>query len=261
MSDNTRSGWHISPQVVFGIAIVFFGLLLTAENLGVATNVTRVIRFWPMVFTAAGLAMLLDRDAVGSRRLFGAALVVGGLWQTANTAFHLRWYIDDWWPLLLVGLGALLIMRAVQRAPSASNPAEGMGGAGGAASTSMAGVLPMGEASGQGSREDVVTSFALMSGVKRNIFSSSFRRANLTALMGGVECDLRQCTASGGESVIDVFAIWGGIQIRIPADWQVVSEVTPIMGGVDDRSGHVQPTRHRLVIKGMVLMGGVEVKS
>jgi predicted membrane protein len=100
-----------------------------------------------------------------------------------------------------------------------------------------------------------------MSGVKRNIFSAGFRRANLTAVMGGVEIDLRQSAASGGESVIDVFAIWGGIQIRVPADWQVVSEVVPIMGGVDDRSGHVQPSRHRLVLKGMVLMGGVEVKS
>lgn len=55
--------------------------------------------------------------------------------------------------------------------------------------------------------------------------------------MGGVELDLRQCAATGGESVMDVFAIWGGIVIRVPADWEVVSEVTPLMGGVDDRSG------------------------
>lgn len=256
MNDDQRSGWHVSPQVVFGIAIVFFGLLLTAENMGIARSVTRVIHFWPLVFTAAGLAIVLDRDAGGSRKLFGAALIVAGVWQTANTAFHLNWYIDDWWPLILIAFGVFLIMRTVQRSPVQDTR-------NGTAAT-MAGAVP-----GSGAlaptladaREDVVNAFALMSGVKRVIASAGFRRANLTAIMGGVELDLRQCAAVGGESVIDVFTIWGGIEIRLPADWQVVSEVTPIMGGVDDRSGHAQPYRHRIVIKGMAIMGGVEVKS
>jgi hypothetical protein len=35
----------------------------------------------------------------------------------------------------------------------------------------------------------------------------------------------------------------------------------PIMGGVEDRSLHTQPIRHRLVLKGVVFMAGVEVKS
>jgi hypothetical protein len=240
MNNESRARWHVSPQIIIGLAIVFFGLVLTAENLGVARNLTRIIHFWPLVFTAAGLAMVLDREATGGRKMWGSVLIIAGVWQTAVSAFGLNLYLDDWWPLLLIGLGGLLIYRAIQRpgAVEDSRPAASAGGP-----------------------EDSVNSFAFMSGVKRNIFSSSFRRAQLTAIMGGVEFDLRQCTATGGESVIDVFAIWGGIGIRVPADWQVVSEVTPLMGGVDDRSGHVQPFRHRLVIKGAVLMGGVEVKS
>jgi len=250
--DEPRPGWPVSRQAVLGVAIVFFGLMLTAQNLGIATNITRIIRFWPMVFTAAGLAILLDRDATGSRRLFGGVLVVGGLWQTANTAFHLRWYVDDWWPLILVGFGVLLIMRSLNRS---SVVVDTTGGAGGSSAGASAASTP-------DSHDDVVVeAFALMSGVKRHVASAGFRRANLTAMMGGVELDLRQCAAVGGESVVDVFAVWGGIQIRVPADWQVVPAVTPIMGGVDDQSGHAQPSRHRLVIKGMVLMGGVEVKS
>lgn len=250
MNDEPRAGWHVSPQVVFGFAIVFFGLMLTAQNLGIATNITRVIRFWPMVFTAAGLAIVLDRDTTGSRRLFGMALVIGGVWQTANTAFHLNWYVDDWWPLILIGFGVLLIMRSVNRSSVIDT-------------TSTAGLSNDGGSAGPAPdvREDSIEAFAIMSGVKRHITSAGFRRASLTAIMGGVELDLRQCAAVGGESVIDVFAVWGGIQIRVPPDWQVVPSVTPIMGGVDDRSVHTQPSRHRLVLKGMVLMGGVEVKS
>ncbi len=247
MSEDPRPGWHVSPQVVIGVLIVFFGLLLTAGNLGLVTNVSRFIRFWPMVFTLAGLAIVLDRESCGSRRTFGWVMLIGGLWQTANTAFGLHMYIDDWWPLLLVGFGVFLLMRSLRSRPDVdpNQAATGLGAAPG----------------GSAQRDDVVTSFAFMSGVKRNIFSPGFRRANLTAVMGGVDLDLRQCTASGGESIVDVFAIWGGIVVRTPADWQVVSEVVPLMGGVDDRSGHVQPSRHRLVIKGMAIMGGVEVKS
>ena len=253
MNDGLRTRWHVSPQIVFGIAIVFFGLLLTAENMGIATNITRAIRFWPMVFTAAGLAMVLDRDSSGSRKVFGAILMIGGLWQTANTAFGLNLYIDEWWPLVLVAVGVYLIMRSVQSRPVVDGTTMASASGGGSGS---AGAADLG-----GNRDDVVSAFALMSGVKRNVFTPTFRRANLTAIMGGVEFDLRQCTATGGESVIDVFAVWGGIQIRVPPDWQVVSEVLPIMGGVDDRSGHVQPFRHRLVIKGVAVMGGAEVKS
>jgi hypothetical protein len=250
MNEDLRPRRSISPQVVVGILVVFFGLLLTAGNLGMVTDVHRYIRFWPMVFTLAGLAIVLDRESCGSRRTFGWVMLIGGLWQTANTAFDLHFYIDDWWPLLMVGFGVFLLMRSVRGRPDADSTQSGTDGA-------MSGTA----APGQAQRDDVVTSFAFMSGVKRNIFSPGFRRANLTAVMGGVELDLRQCTAAGGESIVDVFAIWGGIVVRTPADWQVVSEVVPLMGGVDDRSAHVQPSRHRLVIKGMAIMGGVEVKS
>ncbi len=240
MNNEPRAGWHVSPQIIIGVAIVFFGLVLTAENLGIARNLTRIIHFWPMVFTAAGLAMLLDRDSSGGRKLWGGVLVVAGVWQTAVSAFGFRMYLEDWWPLLLIGLGVLLVYRAIQRPLSPGDEIA---------------------VAGSSSGDSVVNAFAFMSGVKRNIISPNFRRAQVTAIMGGVEFDLRQCAATGGESVMDVFAIWGGIVIRVPADWEVVSEVTPLMGGVDDRSGHLQPSRHRLVIKGGVLMGGVEVKS
>jgi predicted membrane protein len=78
--------------------------------------------------------------------------------------------------------------------------------------------------------------------------------------MGGCEIDLRQA-AIDGEAVIDVFALWGGIEIRVPDDWTVIGQVTPFMGGYDDKTrSRPGSGAHRLVIRGMVVMGGVEVK-
>jgi hypothetical protein len=47
----------------------------------------------------------------------------------------------------------------------------------------------------------------------------------------------------------------------VPPDWEVVNEISALLGGVDDKSAHTPPFRHRLVLRGIVVMGGVEVKS
>jgi predicted membrane protein len=103
-----------------------------------------------------------------------------------------------------------------------------------------------------------------MGGVVRRSNSQTFEGADLTAVMGGCEIDLRQASmVAGGEAVIDVFAFWGGIDIKVPEDWTVIVRAIPLMGGVEDKT-RVPPaatTSKRLVIRGIVVMGGVVVKN
>jgi hypothetical protein len=58
-----------------------------------------------------------------------------------------------------------------------------------------------------------------------------------------------------------VFAMWGGIEIIVPPDWAVTTKVVPVLGGVEDRSTGTQAARHHLIVKGAVVMGGVEIKT
>lgn len=271
-----RQGTSISPQIIVGLAIVVFGLLLTANNLGFG-HFSLAIRFWPMVFTALGIALLIEKGTSSSRKFWGVVFVVGGLWQTAVEAFGFRFYIDDYWPLIIVGLGVMLVLRSVApKSPPVEDytnvgtpvgdPASPMSGASASGgSMGSMGTGPSASSAGPtmnfAGADETVNAFAFMGGVRRNIVSPAFRRGNLTAIMGGVVLDMRQSQATGGETVVEVFAIWGGIEVKVPPDWQVVNEITPIMGGVEDRSLHTQPIRHRLVLKGVVLMAGVEVKS
>ena len=78
--------------------------------------------------------------------------------------------------------------------------------------------------------------------------------------MGGIEFDLRHAGTDNGEAVIEVFVLWGGIEIIVPPDWAVSNQVTPIMGGAEDSSTGTQQARHRLVVKGVVIMGGVDIR-
>jgi hypothetical protein len=64
------------------------------------------------------------------------------------------------------------------------------------------------------------------------------------------------------QPVLNVFALCGGIEIRVPEDWTVVSELEVILGGVDERKASPpKDESKRFVLRGTVLMGGVEVKN
>ena len=79
--------------------------------------------------------------------------------------------------------------------------------------------------------------------------------------MGGCEIDLRNAEING-DAAIDVFAMWGGIEIRVPENWTVIGRVTPLMGGFEDHTRAPQAaSAHRLIVRGMVIMGGVEIKN
>jgi hypothetical protein len=79
--------------------------------------------------------------------------------------------------------------------------------------------------------------------------------------MGGVVIDLRSAKLAEDRASIDVFAMWGGIDLVVPEGWRVVSEVTPIMGGFEDNTAPPAETNApTLVVRGLAIMGGVEVK-
>ena len=100
----------------------------------------------------------------------------------------------------------------------------------------------------------------MFGGVERKNSSQDFKGGELTVIMGGCELDLRNASMKAGEAVIDVFTFWGGIDIRVPEDWTVSIEGMPLMGGCEDQTRHEKTeSRKHLVIKGYIIMGGLEI--
>jgi len=240
---NNRMAFRITPQVVLGFAIIAFGLALTADNIG-WMDADEILRYWPLGIVAVGLASLLQRGS-RSERAFGAIVLAVGAALTAQHVFRVPIDFWDWWPLGIVALGLLIISKAFGRFGEPGAPTS-------AAITS---------APASTTSDTEISEFAIWSGIQRRVSSPSFKRGDLTAIMGGVEVDLRQAGTSGGEAVIDVFALWGGIEITVPPDWSVSNRVVAIMGGAEDSSTGTQAARHRLVVRGFAVMGGVEIKT
>jgi hypothetical protein len=99
--------------------------------------------------------------------------------------------------------------------------------------------------------------------------SQRFRGGEITAFMGGGQIDLRQATIPPGEeAVIDVFSVLGGCEILVPPSWTVATPIVPVMGGVEDKRfaplpGTVDTSRPapRLVLRGLLVLGAIEIKS
>jgi predicted membrane protein len=101
---------------------------------------------------------------------------------------------------------------------------------------------------------------AFLSGVEQDIESSEFRGGDASVFMGGAEVDLRRTTMLSDEATIDLSVMMGGMEIRVPRDWTVVNRITPVLGGVKNETRST-PGGKRIVLKGSVVMGGVEIKN
>jgi predicted membrane protein len=232
-------------------------LLLTLDNMG-WVETWRYVRYWPLVVVTVGVMQVLQADS-RSGKIFGGVVAFAGLVWTADTVFQVPVDLFDFWPVGLIALGVLVLTRALSNTEPApvtptAEPGRWEPPAGSVSSEGPPSNTPAGA-------DQVVTEVAVWAGKQRRNASASFRKAELTAIMGGVELDLRKAATATGEAVVDVFVIWGGVEIWVPPDWAVSNQVSLLMGGAEDKSTGTQNARHRLVVRGFVIMGGLEIKT
>jgi len=255
MSTDTRL--NLTPQFLIGVFLIVFGTLLTLDRMQLVET-SQSLRYWPVVLIALGGWIVIDRGATGNRFPGYAMMIVGALLllNTLGLARVRPWEL--FWPLIITLVGARLIMHTPGRTGESSRfPQFPNGQAGGSAP-------PIGGAAG------TISMFSVLSGSKRTNDDKPFRGGEITALLGGTHLDLRRATIEPGEqAVINVFSIMGGHEVWVPSGWTVVLDVMPILGNVEDkRLPAIEPTPRpaneappRLVLRGVVVMGGVTIKS
>ena len=102
---------------------------------------------------------------------------------------------------------------------------------------------------------------AVMSGAIRKGQWEPAGRFRVLAVMGGVELDFRDADMLDGTTEINVLAIMGGCNIIVPPDVAVDVNGLGFMGGFTHlRHRPVEEDAPVIRIKGLAVMGGVEVK-
>jgi predicted membrane protein len=242
-------------RVVLGAIIVVFGVLALIDSLRLFGDVD-IVTFWPSILILAGVLKLSQtRNRHGN--VVGGVLIALGLVLTLDHLGIFYFHLRNWWPLLLIGAGVLVLSRGLSEQESGWR-VKGGGIVPGSDGLDSAGAANIGAA--DPATRSYLNVVAVMSGSKSRNDSQDFRGGEITAVMGGTEIDLRQA-GMVTDATIHIFAMWGGIVLKIPADWTVVSNAMPILGGIEDHS--VPPTApgKRLIIEGYVVMGGVEFKN
>ena len=248
--DLTRTTTRVTGRVIFGLILCVLGVLWTLDSLDILES-EPILDWWPLVLVLFGLSRLLG---IGGHRhaAMGVIFTAAGSLLLLGRINDLPIGLFDLWPLALLGVGAMLVWNSLRRtAPNGSmggNASSDPGALGGMRS----GTDPA----------DSVSTVAIWSGAQHKIISQSFRGGEITAVMGGADLDCRTARLENGRAVIDLFVWWGGIEFKVPEDWQVVNESFVMMGAIEDKS-KAQPAGpvQTLVLRGMVVMGGVEIKN
>lgn len=236
-----------STRLIVGLLVILLGGALLADNLGWFDARHVLHSLWPLAMGAVGVAMVRNPRHKRSRG-WGWVLITIGFWIFADKIGWIQVSIGQLLaPGILLFVGGMLVFRSLSGPPGAPDAAK---------SSAVDGVPPTGD------HAEYVRSFAMLSGCELHPVSRPFRGADLSAIMGGIKLDLTSARMEGDSAVVEIFAFWGGVEIFVPPDWTVTSEVTTLLAGFIDkrRPTSVVPTRN-LIVKGMVVMSGVEIKN
>lgn len=231
---------HISSnkRVYFGIFLIVIGGFWILERLNLIPDVwDDILISWQMLLIGIGIFAYL-----GGNKTTGTVLVViGGFFlldEVVTIPYELR---RVGWPLLIIGLGVVLLVTHSRRRNAP----------------------PIPESSRQGM--DYFDDVVVFGGREVFVNSQNFYGGKNTSIFGGTEYDLRQTQLSSNGAVVDCVSVFGGCGFKVPPDWTVKNEVTAIFGGFSDKRGKsisqiIPDPSKTLVIKGFTAFGGIEVK-
>ncbi len=223
-----------SGRIFWGIIIILFGVLLLLQQLD-WLHLGRVIsRHWPLILILVGLWQLFANNFrnTGGPLLLIALGVIFELWKLeilGRSAWH---YV---WPVLVIFIGVWILIGALSRGlPAATNIKEG-----------------------------TLDLFAIVSGLDRRVDTPDFRGGKATAIMGGIDLDLRGAGLAEGSAALDLSVIMGGITLRVPHNWRVEMEARPLLGGVEDKHTYEPGAQAggTLRVRASAILGGIEIKD
>lgn len=272
---------HPGGRRVLGVIVLVWGIVLLLRALHIPGLEDLHRWFWPAALVGTGTAAVAFGR--GGERAIGGMLLLLGVPLAAKRIFG--WDVHVWalvWPAMLVFFGARMLLRPqhdlrqvrvdIQTGVNEGLKATGLrdedrdAGAGGSPSGSAPGTADETDAADGAHRSadpaSQIREFAFLGGIERNNTSQAFRGGEITAALGGVQLDLRECRMAPDGARLDVLAFMGGVSLRIPKDWSVVSDVSVMLGGMDNRtSAPVDGAAPKLHITGQAIMGGIEIRN
>jgi predicted membrane protein len=224
-----------------GLFLITIGVLLFMKNFNLLSfNIPPYIVTWKMLLVVIGVYALLSwKHIIGGLVMIG----IGSYFLIPEILGIPPIDIVQLWPLAFVLVGIALLMQVIS--PNKKKASFNLN-------------------KKNQTKEDYMESTVIFSGDSKQISSFDFKGGTVTAICGGLEIDLVNCSLSNEKNVIEINAIMGGVTLIVPKEWNVISEIVAIMGGVADninemRNINIDP-KAEITLTGAAIMGGVEIK-
>lgn len=234
---------HTDRRNIVAILLIAAGLLLMLDTFDIVRiSLWQYVFSWKTLMIAIGVVIITSSN----NKLPGYILVGLGLIFWVPTVFDYNIRLGQvFWPIILIAIGLVIISRR------------------GRHDRLTGGIHPKRQADGTIS-SDYIDDVSIFGGGLKRYSSQNLKGGNITAVFGGSEIDLTSSLMSAEGTVIDVFTMFGGTKLIVPGNWQVKSEATSLFGGFTDKR-HIKPDQvvsdKVLLIKGVVIFGGVEIKN
>lgn len=240
MESNKKYHSASNGRFVFGGLLVVAGALIMLGNFDfININLSYYIFNWKSFLIYIGIYFLAARP---NKNVAYVLIGLGVLfWFPSLLGENVR-LGEVFWPLILIAVGYLLITR--QHGGSRKSHRENQQNA-------------------DAKEEGYLDHLSFFGGSVKIVQSTHFKGGNITAIFGGSEFDLTHVEMESDTAVIDVFTLFGGSKFIIPESWRVQSDAVSIFGGFTDkrRTALTNTEGKTLIIKGLIVLGGVEVKS
>lgn len=216
------------PQLLIGGLILFIGVGFLLDALNVWNFSNFFTDWWPAIIIIIGLASLLTNPTAPLWPLFVMGVGLLLLLRSLDTVTFNVWQVI--WPIGLIIFGLTFFFHQLLPKPRTY-------------------------------QEDRVDIFVIFSGSEVNNKSRNFLGGKLTAIFGGIKLDLTEATIKNKAS-LDIFTMFGGVELHVPSKCIVQTSGLPIIGGWDDKTTKPKDEKSpAIIVRGTSLFGGVEIKN
>ena len=224
-------------KIIWGIVAILVGVAFALKVLDIVDFNIFFKGWWTLfIIVPCFIGLICDKDKFGNfvGLLIGTALLLAA---RDIIEFSTLWKLAL--PVALILLGIKLVFGGIFGGKSAKRTKE---------------------LKSKISSDKVRSVNGIFSGADLKVDGEVFEGAELNAIFGGVECDLRGAVIEG-DCFIDVSSIFGGADIIVPEGINVKINSTSIFGGASEKRefkhDKLSPT---LYVNAICIFGGVDIK-
>jgi Predicted membrane protein (DUF2154). len=222
-----------------GLVVILLGVVGLLNNFGItAISLGYVLNLlWPLLLIAAGINLIKNRNS-GSLATGAIMLGLGALFLGRNTGLYMIDMSIFWqlfWPVIIILIGINILVKNDHN----------RGG-----------------------------NLAIMGAVDKGKEIWDLKSGEYTALLGGIDLNIRQANFTEKAVNLNLNAVMGSITLVVPEDTAIICKGTAILGGIDLLGrgtggifgssvlevGDPKTAAHLLKLNCTCIMGGIEIK-